>query len=52
MKTAPELNKATAMATTGQAKAAITPRIKLLSHGFAIDHLGLGPLIIILVADF
>jgi len=39
----PDLNKATALAATGQTKAATpkaatAPRIKLLSHGFAIDH--------------
>ena len=38
MKTAPNLNKATAMAATGQTKAATTPRIKLSSRGFFIDH--------------
>src|SRR5450631_2582992 len=41
--TVPDLNKATALAATGQtktaaAKAAAAPRIKLLSHGFCIDH--------------
>jgi hypothetical protein len=41
--TVPDLNKATAQAATGQtktaaAKAAAAPRIKLLSHGFCIDH--------------
>ena len=36
--TVPDLNKATAMAATGQTKAAAAPRIKLLSHGFSIDH--------------
>jgi hypothetical protein len=41
--TVPDLNKATAIAATGQtktaaAKAAAAPRIKLLSHGFCIDH--------------
>jgi len=35
--TVPDLNKAAAMAATGQTKAAATPRIKLLSHGFSID---------------
>lgn len=34
--TVPDLNEATAPAATGQAAAA--PRIKLLSHGFCIDH--------------
>ena len=43
MNTVPDLNKATALAATGQtkiaaAKAAAAPRIKLLSHGFCIDH--------------
>ena len=38
MNTVPDLNKAAATAITGQAKAAATPRIKLLSHGFSIDH--------------
>jgi hypothetical protein len=46
--TVPDLNKATALAATGQPKtaapkaaapkAAAAPRIKLLSHGFSIDH--------------
>jgi len=36
--TVPDLNKATALAATGQTKAAAAPRIKLLSHGFCIDH--------------
>ena len=30
--------EATAIAATGQTKAATTPRIKLLSGGFSIDH--------------
>src|SRR6202171_3840407 len=34
MNPVPDLNKATA----GQAKAAAAPRIRLLSHGYAIDH--------------
>src|SRR5258708_37303185 len=34
----PDLNKATAIAATGQAKAAAAPRVKFLSHGFSIDH--------------
>jgi hypothetical protein len=38
MNTVPDLNKATALAATGQTKAAAAPRIKLLSHGFCIDH--------------
>src|SRR6266446_3966285 len=41
--TVPDLNKAMALAATGQTKtatpkAAAAPRIKLLSHGFCIDH--------------
>src|SRR5713101_4225499 len=36
--TVPDLNKATALAATGQTKAAAAPRIKLLSHGYSIDH--------------
>src|SRR5712671_8195813 len=41
--TVPDLNKAMALAATGQTKAATpkaaaAPRIKLLSHGFCIDH--------------
>jgi hypothetical protein len=36
--TDPDLNKATALAATGQIKAAAAPRIKLLLHGFCIDH--------------
>jgi hypothetical protein len=35
---APDLDKATAPAATGQTKAAAAPRIKLLSHRYAIDH--------------
>jgi hypothetical protein len=38
MNTAPDLAMPTAIAATGPAKAAATPRIKLLSHGFSIDH--------------
>ena len=38
MNPVPDLNKATALAATGQTKAAAAPRIKLLSHGYAIDH--------------
>jgi hypothetical protein len=34
----PDLNKATAIAATGQTKAAAAPRIKLLPDGFSIDH--------------
>src|SRR5450755_4066563 len=33
-----DLNKATAIAATGRTKAAAAPRVKLLSHGFCIDH--------------
>jgi hypothetical protein len=36
--TVPDLNKATALAATGQTKAAAAPRIKLSSHGFCLDH--------------
>jgi len=36
--TIPDLNKATAIAATGQTRAAAVPRVKLSSHGFAIDH--------------
>jgi hypothetical protein len=38
MDTAPDPALSTAIAATDQAKAAAAPRIKLLSHGFAIDH--------------
>jgi hypothetical protein len=38
MNTTPDLNMATAIAATDQTKAAAAPRIKLLSHGFSIDH--------------
>ena len=38
MNTVPDLNKATALAATGQTRAAAAPRIKLLSDGFSIDH--------------
>jgi len=34
----PDLDKATAMAATGRTKAAAAVRVKLLSHGFSIDH--------------
>ena len=37
MNTAPDLNKATAIAAADQTKAAPAPR-KLLPHGFSIDH--------------
>jgi len=36
--TVADLNKATAIAAAGQTKAAAAPRVKLLSHGFSIDH--------------
>jgi len=38
MNTAPDLNLPTATAATDPTKAAATPRIKLSSHGFSIDH--------------
>ena len=38
MDTAPDLATPTAIAATGQTKAAAAPRIKLSSHGYAIDH--------------
>ena len=38
MNTAPDLAMPTTIAATDPAKAAAAPRIKLLSHGFAIDH--------------
>ena len=38
MNTVPDFNTATAPAATGQTRAAAAPRIKLLSHGYAIDH--------------
>ena len=38
MDTAPDPTISTAIAATDQTKAAATPRIKLLSHGFSIDH--------------
>ena len=38
MDTAPDPTISTAIAATDQAKAAAAPRIKLLSHGFSIDH--------------
>ncbi len=38
MNTAPSFNKTTAIAATDRTTAAVTPRIKLLSHGFSIDH--------------
>src|SRR5437588_2974055 len=38
MNTAPDLTISTAIAAPDQTKAAAAPRIKLLSHGFSIDH--------------
>ena len=38
MNTAPDLTISTTIAATDQTKAAAAPRIKLLSHGFSIDH--------------
>lgn len=38
MNTAPDLTISTAIAATDPTKAAAAPRIKLLSHGFSIDH--------------
>jgi hypothetical protein len=38
VKTVPELNKPTAIAATGQTRAATTPRIKLSPQGFSIEH--------------
>ena len=38
MNPVPDLNTATALAATGQTRAAAAPRIKLLSHGYCIDH--------------
>ena len=38
MSTAPDLTMSTMIAATDQTKAAAAPRIKLLSHGFSIDH--------------
>jgi hypothetical protein len=38
MNTAPDINMATAIAATDQTRAAVAPRIKLLAHGFSIDH--------------
>ena len=38
MNTAPDLTTSTTTAATDPTKAAAAPRIKLLSHGFAIDH--------------
>jgi hypothetical protein len=36
--TVPDLDEATAIEATDQTKAAAAPRIKLLSHGFCLDH--------------
>jgi hypothetical protein len=38
MNSAPDLTMSTAIAATGQTKAAAAPRIKLSSRGFSIDH--------------
>jgi hypothetical protein len=38
VKIAPDLNKSTAMATTGKTRAIAAPRIRLLPSGFSIDH--------------
>jgi hypothetical protein len=38
MNSAPDPTTSTAIAATDQTKAAAAPRIKLLSHGFSIDH--------------
>ena len=38
MNTAPDPTPSTAIAATGPTKAAAAPRIKLLSHGYSIDH--------------
>jgi hypothetical protein len=38
MNTAPDLTMSAANAATDQTKAAAAPRIRLLSHGFSIDH--------------
>jgi hypothetical protein len=38
MNTVPDLHKATTIAATDQTRIAATPRIKLSSRGFAIDH--------------
>ena len=38
MNSATDLTMATAIVATDQAKTAVAPRIKLLSHGFSIDH--------------
>jgi hypothetical protein len=38
MNTAPDITTSTTIAATDQTKAAAGPRIKLMSHGFSIDH--------------
>ena len=38
MDTVPDLNKATALAATGQTSTAAVPRIKLSPQGSSIDH--------------
>ena len=38
MNTVPDINKATAVAATGQTRAAAAVRVKLSPQGFAIDH--------------
>jgi hypothetical protein len=38
MNTAPDITTSTTIAATDQTRAAATPRIKLMSHGFSIDH--------------
>jgi hypothetical protein len=38
MNTAPDITTSTTIAATEQTQAAAAPRIKLLSHGFSIDH--------------
>jgi hypothetical protein len=38
MNTAPDLTMPTAIAATDQTHPTAAPRLKLLSHGFAIDH--------------
>ena len=38
LNTAPDPTTSTAIAATGRTQAAAAPRIKLLSHGYAIDH--------------
>jgi hypothetical protein len=38
MNTAPDITMPATITATDQTKAAATPRIKLMSHGFAIDH--------------